>query len=278
MHGGRFYSIDKELKHLQLFSQCKWIVQCYGHTHIGNDHLIVMEASPYGDLGKVVRGNKARSYLDSKQGLGLLLRWMYEVASGVEYMHRLFVRHGDLKPANILVFDNLHVKIADLGWSRKSLDIERYAHSANCAGLIAQQDNDNIPKVLSSDQKSYRTTASNFVGGGTPGYMPPEQVLGQRVTLSGDMFSFGATWLHVINGSNESTFDDAKKRCLELYEKHWCEEVNDMLKLLEKCLSSEPRDRLEATECVEMVKMLSSKIDLSDEELECVTSSLVRNF
>ncbi len=79
-----------------------------------------MEASPYGDLGDVIRDNIVRSYLDSKQGLGLLLRWMYEVASGLEYMHRLFVRHGDLKPANILVFDNLHAKIADLGWSKKS--------------------------------------------------------------------------------------------------------------------------------------------------------------
>ncbi len=72
--------------------------------------------------------------------------------------------HRDLKPANILVSDDLSVSIVDFG-------------------------------VVAS--KIQHTQAMTFAG--TAGYVAPEQLYG-KVTPASDIFSLGATMLHLITG------------------------------------------------------------------------------
>ncbi|CAL1710049.1 unnamed protein product [Somion occarium] len=45
-------------------------------------------------------------------------RWIYEIASGMQYLFHEDVVHGDLRGANILVDDKLSIQIADFGLSR----------------------------------------------------------------------------------------------------------------------------------------------------------------
>ncbi len=256
--------LERELRYMQLLSPGKqYIVQCYGHTIIGHDHYIIMEASKYGDLSKVIRNKFVFNHLKTKHGFGLLLRWMYEIASGLEYMHRLFVRHGDIKPQNILVFDDLHVKLGDLGLS----DL----HSVNDTGAEKEEGSNSVNdteaekeegsnSVNDTGAKSIKTCPYN---GGTPGYNAPEILHRKGPSLQSDIFSYAVTWLTVINGgiheNNEFmvAFDKAKKLCSTKYNS---KESEDMLKLLEKCLSEEREKRPKASECVEKIKNLKKNV------------------
>lgn len=48
-----------------------------------------------------------------------VLRIFIQILLGVHFMHENGIYHRDLKLNNILVFDELNFKIADLGFSRK---------------------------------------------------------------------------------------------------------------------------------------------------------------
>jgi len=80
-----------------------------------------------------------------------------DLVSGVAFLHKLGIVHRDLKPLNILVTDGGHLKISDMGLSKR----------------------------LEGEQSSFETL------GGTFGWRSPEQILGQRSTKSVDLFAVG---------------------------------------------------------------------------------------
>jgi serine/threonine protein kinase len=47
---------------------------------------------------------------------------MHECASGFEYMHARHVMHRDIKPAAIIMDDDHHPRIGDLGMAKMSKD------------------------------------------------------------------------------------------------------------------------------------------------------------
>ncbi|KAL8602463.1 Beta-adrenergic receptor kinase 2 [Nucella lapillus] len=88
-----------------------------------------------------------------------------EVMLGLEHMHSRFVVYRDLKPANILLDENGHVRISDLG--------------------------------LACDFSKKRPHASV----GTHGYMAPEVLIkGQSYDSSADWFSFGCMLYKLLKG------------------------------------------------------------------------------
>ena len=80
------------------------------------------------------------------------------VAEALNYAHQQGVVHRDIKPANIILLDNDQIKVADFG----------------------------IARVMSSSTKTQ--TGVIF---GTPNYMSPEQVAGNKVDGRSDLFSLG---------------------------------------------------------------------------------------
>jgi abelson tyrosine-protein kinase 1 len=54
-----------------------------------------------------------------------LLRFMHEIAKGMEYLHSQGVLHGDLKAANVLVDDGIHCVISDFGQSEMKSEVFR---------------------------------------------------------------------------------------------------------------------------------------------------------
>ncbi|XP_070206048.1 G protein-coupled receptor kinase 3-like isoform X1 [Littorina saxatilis] len=88
-----------------------------------------------------------------------------EVMLGLEHMHSRFVVYRDLKPANILLDENGHVRISDLG--------------------------------LACDFSKKKPHASV----GTHGYMAPEVLMkGQAYDSSADWFSFGCMLYKLLKG------------------------------------------------------------------------------
>lgn len=57
-------------------------------------------------------------YIHSLEGLpeSLAIRFLYQTALAVSYLHDRNIIHRDIKPENILLDENFNVKLCDLGW------------------------------------------------------------------------------------------------------------------------------------------------------------------
>lgn len=94
-------------------------------------------------------------------------RIILSVAEALEYAHQHKIVHRDVKPGNILYCDDpFGVKVTDFGIAR-FID-----HSHTQTGEIL----------------------------GSPLYMAPEQILGQKVSYSADVFSLGVTFYQLLTG------------------------------------------------------------------------------
>ena len=104
--------------------------------------------------------------------LGARLAMMMEVLEAVQYAHTRLVIHRDLKPANILVTPEGHVRLLDFG----------------VAKLLAGDDDD-------------RTQVTQFAGQAfTPDYASPEQMCGEVLGVSSDVYSLGVVLYELLCG------------------------------------------------------------------------------
>ncbi|QOJ27572.1 MAG: serine/threonine protein kinase [Ignavibacteriales bacterium] len=89
--------------------------------------------------------------------------------ASLQYAHSLGIIHRDLKPENILVAENHHLKLGDFG-------------------------------LATGGAENFVTSQYSVVG--TPGYMSPEQIQGQTLTLRSDLFSAGIVVFELFTGRN----------------------------------------------------------------------------
>jgi eukaryotic-like serine/threonine-protein kinase len=119
-----------------------------------------------------VEGESLRQRLDKEQQLPVSdsVRIATEVASALDYAHRHGVIHRDIKPENILLHDGSAI-VADFG--------------------IA---------LAVTEAGGARITQTGL-SLGTPGYMSPEQAMGERaITARSDIYSLGAVTYEMLAG------------------------------------------------------------------------------
>lgn len=123
------------------------------------------EGSPY-IVMEFLRGENLDSLIrDGKQGdLRRILRTALQIARALAYVHSQNIVHRDLKPQNLHVDSNWRVKLVDFGIA-KSVDWNKTQ-----VGLVK----------------------------GTAYYMSPEQIMGEPVTFSTDIWSFGVVFYEML--------------------------------------------------------------------------------
>lgn len=130
----------------------------------GEDNEIAFIAMEY------VQGRSLKTIFDNKERLDLtvIVRIMSQILGALAYSHEKGVVHRDIKPENIILSDQDQVKITDFG----------------------------IAHIESSDLTQTGTVL------GTPKYMSPEQVTGQKIDERSDIFSTGVILYEFITGEN----------------------------------------------------------------------------
>src|SRR5215210_5774846 len=129
--------------------------------------------------GETLRQKIKERPLPTVEALGLAI----QMAEGLAKAHEAGVVHRDLKPENLMVSRDGYVKILDFGIA-KLLPTRRRTTVA-----------DSAQKTL------VRVETESGTIMGTVNYMSPEQLLGQRVDLRCDVFSFGVVLCEMLTGT-----------------------------------------------------------------------------
>jgi serine/threonine-protein kinase len=104
---------------------------------------------------------------------GDAMKIVHQTAKGLAAAHDRGVIHRDIKPANLILSQRGQVKIADFG--------------------IA---------LANADMNQKLTSAGEMVG--TPGYLPPELLLGKAVDQRSDVYALGVVLFEMLTGARPS--------------------------------------------------------------------------
>jgi len=153
------------------------ITVVYDYGEVEGMPYIVMEYLEGFELRKVINNDK-----EEQLTLFEKLNMAVQICNGLHYAHSKQIVHRDIKPENIGVIESGKIKIMDFGIAK--LDTATYTQVG--------------------------------VGLGTPYYMSPEQIVGQKVDNRADIFAFGVVLHELLTGDRpfEGETADAVMFCI----------------------------------------------------------------
>ena len=162
-----------------------------------------------------------------------------QVARALDYIHYRGILHRDIKPANIMVSRQGGVKLMDFG--------------------IVQDRN----------QSDLTQTGTGI---GTPSYMSPEQILGDRLDARSDLFSLGIVLYQMATGQKPFV-EDAERSVMHqirLTEHAPAHSLNpeiprELDRIIDSCLQKQPRDRWRSAQplIMELERFLAKHVEMN---------------
>ncbi len=141
----------------------------------GDDLYLVMEYIEGRTMSALLR--------EELPALAKVLGWAREAAEGLATIHKAGLVHRDLKPGNVMITPDGHVKLMDFGLAR---------HVRPEVGDMPQEDTPTVEPSITQDG----------AGVGTVIYMSPEQLHGHKADQRSDMFSFGVLLYESLTGEH----------------------------------------------------------------------------
>jgi serine/threonine-protein kinase len=162
-----------------------------------------------------------------------------QTARALDYIHYRNVIHRDIKPANIMVSRQGGVKLMDFGIAR---------------------------------DQSFDDLTEAGTGIGTPAYMSPEQILGDKLDARSDLFSLGICLYQMITGRKPFVEDEQRSVMHKIrLEKHVkARKLNpeiprELDRIIDKCLAKTPRDRWQSAQQLVMAleRFLAKHVEMN---------------
>jgi DNA helicase-2/ATP-dependent DNA helicase PcrA len=221
------------------------------HPHI----LTVYEIGEAGGIPFIVmeyvEGETLRRRISSRSlSTGEAMDFAIQIAEGLAKAHEHGIVHRDLKPENLMISRDGYVKILDFGLA-KLVERERHKSVNSAEKTVIQVD----------------TQAGTIMG--TIKYMSPEQLLGKRVDLRSDIFSFGTVLYEMLTGRCPfAAGNDIDTMHAIIHEEprppHTVKAglPRDLGRILEKALAKTPKDRFQK------IKDLAAELKALKRDLE----------
>ncbi|CAL4890849.1 unnamed protein product [Urochloa decumbens] len=204
---------------------------------------LVMEYLNGGDLYSLLRNlgcldeDMARTYIA-------------ELVLALEYLHSMNVIHRDLKPDNLLIGRDGHIKLTDFGLSKVGLINSTDDLSGPDVSSVLVGDHQPADAEQRAQQRQQRQKQTAV---GTPDYLAPEILLGMAHGPTADWWSVGIILFELLVGippfnaeHPQIIFDNIMNR--EIPWPHVPEELSsEAYDLIDKLLMENPVQRLGAT-------------------------------